>query len=181
MDAFALLLAMMIGQVQDYEEPPVAETTIWPKMLYVHLVKDEILDEREVDRLSRMSLFENLKEISARIQEVDHLPRVGYDCNLFPDRKWLNATLEFNRSFRKSWVDRLEVDSIYVDDLKDAISECDQLYHLYDTVRDAQCEYYYISVRRHALADLRKMLGDEWYYSGRLPPCVPLRHIPYGR
>ena len=54
------------------------------------------------------------------------------------------------------------------------LQETDQLYQIWDTVRDARCEYYYVTVRRQALKRLREALGDEAYFSGRLPPHVPL-------
>jgi hypothetical protein len=41
-------------------------------------------------------------------------------------------------------------------------------------VRDARCDYYYVTVRRLALKRLRELVGDEAYYAGNLPPCVPI-------
>ena len=41
-------------------------------------------------------------------------------------------------------------------------------------MRDARCEYYYITVRRQALKRLRTMIGAEAYDAAELPPYVPL-------
>jgi hypothetical protein len=54
------------------------------------------------------------------------------------------------------------------------MQEADRLYQVWDTVRDARCDYYYVTVRRQALKRLRDMLGSDAYYSGVLPPHVPL-------
>ena len=53
-------------------------------------------------------------------------------------------------------------------------AEVDRLYQIWDTTRDARCEYYYIHVRRGALKKLRDAVGEEAYYSGTLPPHVPV-------
>jgi hypothetical protein len=54
------------------------------------------------------------------------------------------------------------------------MQETEHLYQVWDTVRDARCDYYYVTVRRQALKKLRKMLGVDDYYFGKLPPPVPL-------
>jgi hypothetical protein len=41
-------------------------------------------------------------------------------------------------------------------------------------VRDARCEYYYVTVRRQALKRLKDMLGEDDYYAAKLPPHVPI-------
>ncbi len=58
--------------------------------------------------------------------------------------------------------------------LRATIQETDRLYQVWDKVRDARCDYYYVTVRRTALKDLRALIGDQAYYAGDLPPCVPL-------
>ena len=42
------------------------------------------------------------------------------------------------------------------------------------TVRDARSEYYYVTVRRQALVLLRHLAGNHAFYSGQLPPHVPI-------
>ena len=59
-------------------------------------------------------------------------------------------------------------------ELRTALQETDHLYYIWDTVRDARCEYYYVTVRRQALKRLRDLLGEEAYYTTKLPPFVPL-------
>ena len=61
--------------------------------------------------------------------------------------------------------------------LRVALQETDRLYQVWDKVRDARCPYYYVTVRRQALKQLRELVGEDSYYSGNLPPCVPLWHF----
>ena len=44
---------------------------------------------------------------------------------------------------------------------------------MWDAVRDARCEFYYVTVRRQALKKLRDLVGEEAYLAGTLPPNVP--------
>jgi hypothetical protein len=55
-----------------------------------------------------------------------------------------------------------------------ALKETDSLYQVWDSVRDARCEYYYITVRRQALKRLQQMIGPDAYNAANLPPHVPL-------
>ena len=59
-------------------------------------------------------------------------------------------------------------------ELREMLQEVDRLYNIWDTVRDARCDYYYVTVRRQALKKLRETVGDDAYYSGALPPHVPI-------
>ena len=54
-----------------------------------------------------------------------------------------------------------------------AVAETDRLYRVWDAVRDARCEFYYVTVRRQALKRLKEMVGDEAFAEVDLPPHVP--------
>lgn len=45
---------------------------------------------------------------------------------------------------------------------------------IWDALRDVQCDYYYVAVRRQALKDLRERIGSVAYYCGTMPPAVPV-------
>jgi hypothetical protein len=47
-------------------------------------------------------------------------------------------------------------------------------HQLWDAVRDARSECYYVTARRQALQSLRTTLGPDAYYRGALPPHVPV-------
>ena len=92
----------------------------------------------------------------------------------FPERTAISDLLAFNRSYRQHIDNRQAVEVVHWWELREAVQEADRLYHLWDTARDARCDYYYVTVRRQALKRLREMLGDESYAAGQLPPHVPL-------
>jgi hypothetical protein len=61
------------------------------------------------------------------------------------------------------------IDAIHV-----VCRDADHLYEIWDCVRDAQCEYYYVTVRRQALERVRELIGSQAFESGSLPPCLPV-------
>jgi hypothetical protein len=92
----------------------------------------------------------------------------------FPDRALINDLLSFNRSYRQHLDSRQSIEKTYWWELHEAVQEADRLYQLWDTVRDARCDYYYVTVRRQALKKVRETVGAQAYYSGCLPPHVPV-------
>ena len=69
---------------------------------------------------------------------------------------------------------RQAVELVHWWEFREAVQEADRLYQVWDNVRDARCDYYYVTVRRHALQKLREAIGPEAYYAGCLPPHVPV-------
>ena len=138
-------------------------------------VEWEILDKREVRYvLTRPEDFaSDLKLLRRRYHELADAPPLS-DCRRFPDRSTISDLLSFNRAYRQHLDSRQSVDLVRWWELREAIQETDRLYQVWDTVRDARCEYYYVTVRRQALKRLREMIGEEAYYSGQLPPYVPV-------
>jgi hypothetical protein len=135
----------------------------------------EILDPREVRYvLARPQDFcSDVKLLARRYRDLADAPSL-HDCLRFPDRATINDLLAFNRAYRQHIDVRQPVELVHWWELRAVLQETDQLYQIWDTVRDARCEYYYVTVRRQALKRMRDLLGDEAYYSGRLPPHVPL-------
>jgi hypothetical protein len=134
----------------------------------------EILDPREVRYvLTRPEDFaSDLKLLQRRYQDLHNAPPLQ-DCMRFPDRALVSDLLAFNRAYRQHLDSRASVELVRWWELREAIQETDQLYQVWDTVRDARCEYYYVTVRRQALKRLRETIGPQSYYSGCLPPHVP--------
>ncbi|MBN9119836.1 MAG: hypothetical protein J0I06_11865 [Planctomycetes bacterium] len=48
-----------------------------------------------------------------------------------------------------------------------------RLYRQWDAVRDAQCDFYYVTVRRAALKKLRDEIGEDEFSTGHMPHYVP--------
>jgi len=135
----------------------------------------ELLDERETRYvMSRPEDFTgDLKLIRRRYSELHDAP-VAHDCMRFPDRTLINELLKFNREYRQYLEARQATESINWWELNEAMIECDRIYQIWDMVREANCDYYYVTVRRQALKKLRDTLGEEGYYRSALPPHVPV-------
>jgi hypothetical protein len=138
-------------------------------------VRLEILDPREVRYvLARPEDFKaDLKLLRRRYRQLADAPPLS-DAFRFPDRPLVNDLLTFNRTYRQYLTARQSIDLVHGEDLRAAVLETDQLYRVWDYVRDARCDYYYITVRREALKNLRDMLGAQAFYTGQLPPHVPV-------
>ena len=135
----------------------------------------EILDPREVRYvLAREEDFQaDLKLLRRRYQDLADAPPLA-DCLRFPDRALINELLSFNRAYRQHLDSRQALDAGSRWELQEALQETDRLYQIWDSVRDARCDYYYVTVRRQALKQLREVVGPQDYYAGNLPPHVPV-------
>jgi hypothetical protein len=144
-------------------------------------VQWEILDPREVRYiLARPDDFaSDLTLLRRRLREFIDAPAMN-DCLRFPDRDLVNELLSFNRAYRQHISARQPVELGRWWEYRATLQETEHLYQVWDTVRDARCDYYYVTVRRQALKKLRELLGEEAYYAGRLPPHVPLWRFQQG-
>ncbi len=148
--------------------------TVGPALQKVAL-QWEILDDREKRYvLTRPEDFTaDLKLLQRRYHELANAPPVS-DCQRFPDRTVVGELLAFNRAYRQHMETRQAVELVHWWEFREAAQEADRLYQIWDNVRDARCDYYYVTVRRHALQKLRDTIGPEAYYAGVLPPHVPV-------
>jgi hypothetical protein len=171
-----VLAAALLTAPADAEAPVTPEmfTAVAPAVQRLAL-KWEILDPREVRYvLTRPEDFTaDLKLLQRRYHELADAPPL-YDCKRFPDRATVSELLAFNRAYRQRMDSRQAVEVVHWWEYREAVQEADRLYQVWDTVRDARCDYYYVTVRRHALKKLRDTLGAEDYYAGHLPPHVPV-------
>jgi hypothetical protein len=172
-----LLAAALLTQAPDLPGPdygPEAFATLRLPLQSL-AVEWEILDPREVRYvLVRPEDFaSDLSLLRRRYHDLADAPPVC-DAERFPERATINEYLAFNRAYRQQIDVGLPAESSRWWELRSALQETDHLYYVWDTVRDARCEYYYVTVRRQALKRLREMLGDEAYCASRLPPFVPL-------
>lgn len=157
---------------------PLPDPDYWPDLqsaLIAVGIEWEILDPRETRYVfARIEDFDdNINLMRRRYQELKDAPRLS-DGQRFPDHRTVNDLLGFNRAYRRYLDARQSMEHDRSDRLRTAIKEADHLYQIWDAVRDARCEYYYITVRRQALKRLRCMIGPEDYTVGHLPPYVPI-------
>jgi hypothetical protein len=138
----------------------------------------EVLDPRETYLLDNPFTFAaDLRTLQQRFQELQGAPPVS-DCKRFPDREMAGDLLALNRHYREGLCSRLEVDRIHAEELRAALRETDHLHRVWDRVCQTHCECYYVYVRRRALRELRELAGAHAYYTGQLPPHVPLWRLP---
>lgn len=115
----------------------------------------------------------DLSLLQKRFTDLQDAPPLS-DCMKFPDRALVNDLLSFNRNY-KSFVEEGEaMEMRHVWERMEVIREVDKLYQIWDLVRDARCEYYYVTVRRQSLKKLKEAIGEEAYHNGVLPPHVPV-------
>jgi hypothetical protein len=135
----------------------------------------EIIDPRETHcLLAGPGAFEtDLRLVQRRYHELADAPLLE-DSRRFPVREVVCDLLTFNRAYHTHVTLRRDSEGDSRPALADAVIEADQLYRIWDLVRDAGSDCYYISFRRQALAALREAIGWADYYRGVLPPHVPV-------
>lgn len=147
-------------------------------------MKLQILDEREskwilVDRhgYNEESLQRDIRMMRVRYQELKTAPPVE-DTLYFPPPEIIQKMMDFNRAYRNYAQLNL---AMYPDSYgarhdfwADAVKEADQLWRIYNNVKEAKCQFYTTYAKRSALKKVLEELGPEAYYSYTLPPCVPL-------
>jgi hypothetical protein len=173
---FVLALALLTAPPDAADAPATsaAYEQVRP-VLQALAVQLEILDPREMRYiLARPEDFQSdLNLLRRRYRDLADAPPVA-DSLRFPDRESINELLSFNRAYRQYIDTRQAVELSHWWEHQATLQETEQLYQIWDTVRDARCEYYYVTVRRQALKRLREQLGPQHYYSGQLPPHVPV-------
>lgn len=134
----------------------------------------EILDPRELQYMftQKKDLASDLKLLQRRQQDLANAPRLA-EGNHFPPRAVVSDKLAFNRAYGENLKRRQSVDPARWGDWQEVIQENDRRYQLWDTVRDARCEYYYVTVRRQALERVLERLGSEKFIAADFPPHVP--------
>lgn len=132
----------------------------------------EIMDHREAGYMLGVDPSGDLETLRGRWNQFAAAPPI-IDHLMFPDRTFVNEALALNRQWRAGLTTRLADDLQHADEIRSFIGELDRRYEIWDAVRDSSCTYYYVTVRRQALALLRERIGDEAYYSGHLPGVLP--------
>jgi hypothetical protein len=169
-----LAVALLATPQEDLPAVPDGMVGLRPTLQQVAL-SWEILDPREVRYILAQDkdFATDVRLLRRRYHDLQDAPPVA-DSWRFPPRQVIGEFLAFNRKYRQHLQGQRAVQKGFWWELHEAIQEADRLYDLWDTVRDARCEYYYVTVRRQALKKLREMVGEEVYESGDLPPHVPV-------
>lgn len=171
-----LAAALLCAPPETPEHPPTADR--WPAIqeaLHTTAIRLEIMDERETRYvLANILDFEmDLNLLRRRHQDLKDSPPL-MEAERLPPRELVNELITFNRAYRGHLAERQAWEPDRADLIKTALGETDRLYQVWDAVRDARCEFYYVSVRRCALKRLVDMLGEDAYRTVDLPPHVPV-------
>jgi hypothetical protein len=167
-----MLLSAPIGTPE--QVPPPDRWSVVQAAIHHTAIDWEILDARETRYvLAKPDDFqEDLDFLRKRRSDLEEAPKLG-ECDRLPTRLVVNDYIRFNRAYRKNLETRLMWEADRAGVIGEAISETDRLYKMWDAMRDAKCEFHYVTVRRLALLKLKDMLGASVYSSGELPPYVP--------
>src|SRR5262249_47439045 len=157
-----VLAVALLGGSPDAEVPPeaAAEFAAVRPTLKTLAVSWEILDPRETRYILKQaeSYPSDLKLLRKRCRELADAPPL-HDSMRFPCGALTTALLAFTRAYRQPPDSRQALDPTRAYELNEALREADRLYQVWDTVRDARCEFYYVTVRRQALKKLRDTVG----------------------
>ena len=172
-----VLAAALLTAPPDTVDPPGAADTyavLCPTMQRV-AQNWEILDPREVRYvLTRTEDYQaDMDLLRKRNYDLADAPPL-HDCVRFPPRAAVIELLSFNRAYGEQLEKRQHVHRAFAAEYQEALRETEELYQVWEAIRDARCEYYYITVRRQALKKVRDTIGTANYYNGTYPPHVPV-------
>jgi hypothetical protein len=176
---FDYILAAMLLQGADlpgFENP--SKQAGWHALLAKPMVQltlnCELLDHREVRYVlvKADEFISDVRMLQRRAHDLQQAPFLS-DAVRFPERVFVNELLLQNRAYRQ-YLDQCLPLYPHSAELRAAKEEVEQLYVIWDSVRDARCDYYYVHIRRQALKRLHDILGEKDYDEGQLPPHVPL-------
>jgi len=173
--AECLVAALLLTAPQDAPQDIAWSLVLRPNILALAM-DAEVLDAREKGFVMGQDLLGDLAMLQGRYAEFSRAPLLA-EAERFPDRKLINEFLALNRAYRNQLTQRLAIDLIHAEEIRVAVQDTDQLYQIWDAVRDSRCDYYYVTVRRQSLSLLRDLIGDESFYSGHMPPQVPVWHF----
>jgi hypothetical protein len=185
----AIALNLITAPVHDVDAAPTADlvkqykgvlSPLWEEreVLKGLAVQLEILDPRECRYyfIDPDYFGVDLQSLRRRHRELKGAPLLA-DCNMFPPREVIADLLSLNRSWRQHMSDWADSGTWHAEEIHQAIDVGDEYYRLWDFARDARCDYYYVSVRRKSLLNLRNAIGNIRYYANQMPPPVPLQYF----
>ena len=171
-----LMAALLLTAPQDAPQDRAWTELLRPSILALAM-EAEVLDPREKGFVMGQDPLGDLAMLQSRYAEFAKTPLLC-EATRFPERKLVNEFLALNRAYRNQLTQRLGIDLVHCEEIRMAVQDTDQLYQIWDAVRDARCDYYYVTVRRQSLGLLRDLIGAEAFYSGHMPPQVPVWHFP---
>jgi hypothetical protein len=168
----AMLLSAPAGTPEQLPQPD-----RWPAIqaaLQKTALDWEILDPRETRYiLAKAEDFqEDLDFLRRRRTDLADAPKI-WESDRLPDRRIVSDYIQFNRAYHTYLETRMAWEADRACLIYEALTETEQMYKLWDAIREAKGDCHYITVRRLALKRLRDGVGQAAYDAGELPPYVP--------
>lgn len=178
-----LILAVVLLQPSELVMPSVEESIQLQQYRYLKYdlrfvaISLEILDKQEEAFYfhKEEDFVSDLYLLKRRHSELLNAPYIE-DRHLFPSRDEINYLLPINRGYYDFVKSLKETYPSHWYEIDQVLHEVDEIYRVYDLVRDIQCPYYYITTRRKSLLTLREKLGPD-YYLGILPDILPVHRL----
>lgn len=137
-------------------------------------IRDEVVDVKETWLLNRPSaVFYDLAAIAHSYEVHGGSPRL-WELSRFPSWEEARVGVDASRAYRNYADNRGQVLLHHADHFRDATSSASRIHAIWEALQDATCDNYWVTQRRQALGYLRELLGDEDFYSGRMPAFAPL-------
>lgn len=127
----------------------------------------QLLDPREV-------AIADPATILARAVELRDAPRAEEADRFVVTRDAITSLIAMNRQLLAHYE---KCENLYPGHYASAIRDTKLLYRAWDELRDAKCDYYYVTVRRASLKKLRDLIGEDAWSRGIMPPHVPYWHM----
>jgi hypothetical protein len=178
MTAYKFLLASVLLSASP-DATPLSDAHKWQAELAPELrviaLQWQLLDPKEAKSTlaSAETFWAELHALQMWNQTLLNAPWVE-ECGRFPQKKTVGELILANRNYKSEITDRLVLAPIHKEELESVIAETEQLFKIWDALRDAHSEHYGITYRRQALHTLRDLIGAEAFYRGQLPPALPV-------
>jgi hypothetical protein len=182
MVACRILLASVLLSSSPDEMPP-GDLAAWHVELAPSLrrlaLEWQLVDARELGRIlaDAKQFPKDLQVLQERRTRLHNAPFLE-ERERFPPLKLVEQLISHNRAYRKELEDRLAIDPLHAEELRTAIDEAEHLFRIWETLRDALTEHYYVDFQRQALDRLRGQLGMAAFYRGDMPPALPIWRFP---
>src|SRR5262249_36616079 len=144
MGAYHLLLASALltasGETMPLEKIGAWHASLAPGVRLIAL-EWQILDARELGRVlvHPAAFAKDVKVLQERMRKLQHAPLLE-ERGRFPPLRLVEQLIANNRKYHTELQQRLEIDPLHADELRDAMDEAEQLFRVWDTLRDALTE-----------------------------------------
>ena len=175
LDYMLAVAVLVAGPPRETPMPGMQEHSCLARSLTNLALSWELIDPREESLLfARSADFPcDIELVQRRYADLIDAPPLC-DTLRLPNKDIACELLAFNRGYYSTLKQRRDLLGDNFGAVVPAMAETDQLYRIWDLVRDAGSDCYYVSARRQTLLKLRQAIGDADFANAKLPPHVPV-------